>query len=278
MIGLTNAGGGIDNLRLRVFGGGSRPTNPRENDIWIETSGSLRKIRYVLTPNGYTGEAYDNTWGGDAVIYYGTTVDKNSMMILRADPKKQVYDKPGYTYSKENRIWIMPTKCVFDPNFSKPLNAYYYKNGSWHQFSTAVPEWDGTLFYNGNQYTKYTGGWTAVGGGAKVGTNLTLDTSGFAGIRSTSKVDVTKFNRLRFKCASKFSVLGDDHSGFGLKSDGIGWNNCDDNYAAALWNLSGKTEGSLDISKISGSYYVTFFVYAREGYAAGVDVNKIWLE
>lgn len=270
MIGLTNAGGGIDNLRLRVFGSTSRPTNPRENDIWVNTDYSSGRLRYILsTTDGYFGGPGDNTASGEVRISYGLTTSENSLMILR----KKINS------TKEDRIYITPILCEIDRGYDVHIvDAYYYKKGSWHQFSKAVPDWDGTLFYNGNQYTDHTGGWTAVGSGAKVGTNLTLDTGGFAAIRSTSKVDVTKFKTLRFKCASKFSVLGDDHSGFGLKSDGIGWSNCNDNFAAALWNLSGKTEGSLNISSITGSYYVTFFVYPREGYAAGVDVNKIWLE
>lgn len=260
MIGLTNAGGGFDRLNMRVYGGLDTPSNPRNNDVWVKIE--QKKFPYVID-----GENASFSTSSGTVRLKLTNKDRYPLMVLK--------NKAG----ENNKLYLDFNLCELDIGPSaKVVDAYVRKDNTWKQFSQAVPDWDGTLFYNGNQYTKYTGGWTAVGGGAKVGTNLTLDTGGFAAIRSTSKVDVTKFKTLRFKCASKFSVLGDDHSGFGLKSDGIGWSNCDDNFAAALWNLSGKTEGSLNISSITGSYYVTFFVYPREGYAAGVDVNKIWLE
>lgn len=258
MIGLTNAGGGIDYTTFRVYNVKSAPSTPKKSDIKID-----------VPSNNATYEIVGKGMGTPTDIYHVRIyVQENTNDFLIAAR----LTKNTYSY-----LWFCDCK-YYDGSKAKSVNAWFYDGSRWRQFSTAVPEWDGTLFYNGNQYTKYTGGWTAVGSGAKVGTNLTLDTGGFAGIRSTSKVDVTKFKTLRFKCATKFNVLGSDHSGFGLKSDGIGWSNCDDNFAAALWNLSGKTEGSLNISSITGSYYVTFFVYPKEGNAGGVDVNKIWLE
>lgn len=47
MIGMTNARGG-GGLYLRVVGGTSKPTSPRENTIWINTSAAVSG--YVLSP------------------------------------------------------------------------------------------------------------------------------------------------------------------------------------------------------------------------------------
>lgn len=261
MIGLTNAGGGIDRLKLRVYNVASAPSTPKRNDIKVDVP--TNDFEWALLGK-------NDTWGNVANrvrIEFQENEDNNKYIDL--------------TYTdKRNRIYTVLCNCRYNSDGSKykNINAWFYNGSNWVKFSEAEPEWDGTLFYNGNQYTKYTGGWTAVGGDAAVGNTLSCDTGGFAAIRSTSKVDVTKFNRLRFTCSSKFSILSDDHSAFGLKTDGINWSNCDDNYAAVLKNLNGESSGSLDISSLSGSYYVTFFVYAREGYAAGVSVNKIWLE
>lgn len=48
MIGPTNAHGGGGALNLKVVGGTTQPTNPRENTIWINTSVAI--TGYVLSP------------------------------------------------------------------------------------------------------------------------------------------------------------------------------------------------------------------------------------
>ena len=41
MIGPTNARGGGGGLNLKVVGGTTQPTNPRENTIWVNTTTAI---------------------------------------------------------------------------------------------------------------------------------------------------------------------------------------------------------------------------------------------
>ena len=58
MIGMTNARGGKDRLKLRVFGGTTAPSNPKDNDIWVKTSIAIPKHSV------YINKAISNFWTG----------------------------------------------------------------------------------------------------------------------------------------------------------------------------------------------------------------------
>lgn len=159
--------------------------------------------------------------------------------------------------------------------------AYVYRNNAWIQFSTWAQSWDGTLFYNGNQYTDITGGWTLNKFSLKDGafdTGLTSETSGNDVMACTvNKIDVGQFSTLHIQCYSNFrNSGGPGNSRFGICStNGPSY----DNFAAYKDISTGSNNisyYSIDISSVTGTYYVKF--YASVAYMMGrLKIEKMWL-
>ena len=138
MIGMTNARGGKDRLKLRVFGGTTAPSNPKDNDIWVKTSIAIPKYSV------YINKATNNFWTGavNGGIYIkfeasgsGATTGAN-IITYRSNSNLQEFNVNFLGCMQiMNGVWAN-------------VEAYVYHNG-WHQFSSA---WNGELFDNGNQY------------------------------------------------------------------------------------------------------------------------------
>lgn len=110
MIGRTNAGGsGGGGLNLKVVGGTTRPTAPRENTIWVNTTTAI--TGYVLSPtqpeNGTEGLVWLKTADTGVEINVGR---KNAVLLHLA--MSQVYSGGGW----------------------KTVEGYVYKSSAWVQF------------------------------------------------------------------------------------------------------------------------------------------------
>ena len=109
MIGPTNARGG-GGPSLKVVGGTTRPTAPRENTIWINTTTAI--TGYVLSPtrpeNGTEGLAWLKTADTGVEINVGR---KNAVLLHLAS---------GMLYSGGK--WLN-------------INAFVYANNVWTQFA-----------------------------------------------------------------------------------------------------------------------------------------------
>ena len=146
-------------------------------------------------------------------------------------------------------------------------DASVYRNGAWLKFSTFAQQWDGTLFYNGNQYTDITGGWT---GANSYSPNLTATLySGTITISTANAVDLSRFSTLKF--------MG---SGNGANSGGAYSAKC------KIFNESGLEVASLDfqnnntyamsVAALSGKHYVRFTASGSRG--NNLNISKVWLE
>lgn len=262
MIGLTNAGGGFDRLNMRVYGGLDTPSNPRNNDVWVKIE--QKKFPYVID-----GENASFSTSSGTVRLKLTNKDRYPLMVLK--------NKAG----ENNKLYLDFNLCELDIGPSaKVVDAYVRKDNTWKQFSQAVPEWDGTLFYNGNQYTKYTGGWTGmvsvVGPSDPANPNLFSDAhanpTGDAFIRTVNKVDLTKYKTLKFtgwghgensewQYNANFAVQSSTSMNSGIVSKG---------------SFKNDSTYSLNISNISGSYYIAFWATGSVGQR--LSISKVWLE
>lgn len=110
MIGPTNARGGGGGLNLKVVGGTTQPTNPRENTIWINTTTAITS--YALSPtqpeNGTEGLVWLKTADTGVEINVGK---KNSIVLYLSTAKL-------YTGGK----WVS-------------INGFVYVNSAWNQFA-----------------------------------------------------------------------------------------------------------------------------------------------
>ena len=262
MIGFTNAGG-FDRLKLRVFGGTSAPSNPQTNDIWVKTSVSIVNWRITnVTKPGATSPT------GIVYIVAATDGDRVSTANL-----------PTLNVLKQNRILLNFKGCLqLISGKWQSMDAYCYKSGAWVQFSSV---WDGTLYNAGEQYTDRTGGWMVRLQGASGGT-LTPALHGYAEkavtMTTLGKVDLTGFSKLNFTGYGwEDSSGGRDKVHCLIDSSQINPGNYSFPTGVARLDFSGnETSGSyaLDISSLSGSYYVGFYAVRNEN---KIHIDKVWL-
>ena len=150
MIGPTNARGGGGGLNLKVVGGTTQPTNPRENTIWINTATAI--TGYALSPTqpetGTEGLVWLKTADTGVEINVGR---KNAVLLLH-----------------------LAMSHVYSGGSWKAVEGYVYKSSAWVQFgflalykeglfSTDHTEKvvKGSITYADTYYTAVTNGGTA---------------------------------------------------------------------------------------------------------------------
>ena len=250
MIGKTN-GGGRDRLRPTIYGGTTTPSNPKNGDFYL-----------------YTGTAISGTELNGFISGFPTWTM----------PEGFVYIGSGGTYSDSSYVNLINVRngihnfcpcCCYQVEGGKwyRKDAFVYRNGAWLKFSTFAQQWDGTLFYNGNQYADVTGGWV---GADSYSQNLTATLmSGTITVSTASAVDLSGFSTLKF--------MG---SGNGANSGGTYSAKC------KIVNESGVEVASVDfqsngtyavsVAALSGKHYVRFVATGSRG--NNLNISKVWLE
>lgn len=114
MIGRTNAGGsGGGGLNLKVVGGTTQPTNPRENTIWVSTTTAI--TGYALSPTQPETGAEGLVWLKTADTGVEINVGRKNAVLLHL--------ASGMLYS--GGTWQM-------------ADAYVYVSEAWIKLDTAV--------------------------------------------------------------------------------------------------------------------------------------------
>lgn len=236
-----------------VYGGQNPPnTGVKDNDIFLRTNVAI--ISGEITTNVGGLPTWDSADGVFLVtLGAGAFDDTKAGMYIVWDTQKfhNVSGFPGNAYIHENGKW---RRC----------EGYVFHSNKWVQFSSA---WDGTLFYNGNQYADVTGGWT---GADSYSPNLTATLmSGTITVSTASAVDLSGFSTLKF--------MG---SGNGANSGGTYSAKC------KIVNESGVEVASVDfqssgtyavsVAALSGKHYVRFVAAGSRG--NNLDISKVWLE
>ena len=252
MIGRTNAPGGKDRLRYRVFGGTTPPANPIEYDFYVKTTTPISSYEMNYWTNVLPTWTVTN---GHVYIVSDTWTD-NQVLNLVKENNRYLLFVPRWCWQQINGQWYQ-------------MEAYVYKNGGWAKFSDYrdTPPWSGTLFYNGDQYTDITGGWT---GANSYSPNLTATLmSGTITISTANAVDLSRFSTLKFT-----------GSGNGANSGGAYSAKC------KIFNESGAEVASRDfqnnntyamsIAALSGKHYVRFTASGSRG--NNLNISKVWLE
>lgn len=252
MIGRTNAPCGKDRLRYRVFGGTTPPANPIEYDFYVKTTTPIS----IYEMNYWTKSlpTWTVTNGHVYIVSDGWT--DNQVINLVKENNRNLLFVPRWCWQYINGTWYQ-------------MEAYVYKNGGWVKFSDYrdTPPWSGTLFYNGDQYTDITGGWT---GADSYSPNLSATLySGTITISTARAVDLSRFSTLKF--------MG---SGNGANSGGAYSAKC------KIFNESGAEVASRDfqnnntyamsVSALSGKHYVRFIAQGSRG--NNLNISKVWLE
>lgn len=231
-------GGGGANLNFRVLGGTSTPTNPKENDIWVNTDTAISEWTFLA-------EQPENSVEG--MVWFQTGI--NSAVAFSVLKSKQIRVYPTGCKQYVSGAWLSKTAKI-------------YQGGTW------VEWWTGELFMNGNQYPIQTGGWKIVNAGVGTGVikadSIFLGYSGSSGRESAAftvnKVNVTEFSKL---CA-KVQVTSGSNFYIGL---------CDTNTKSLpTYAYSKKASGTgeavmeCDISSALGEYYIGANADISNGY------------
>lgn len=242
----NGSGGG---LRLRIFGGASAPSSPKDNDIWVKTNTAIEtwELSDKTLPISWdmpSGWVYIKGDFAGAYDYRETT--------------GLALDVPG---NHDCTMYARLTSCVqYDGSAWASKDAYIYHDG-WHQFSCV---WNGELFDNGNQYTQKTGGW--VGNNyTEIGTTLKLKVSNSRSIVSTvNAIDLSGYSTLH--------CIADLHLGK------VGVSSTKDLTAVEpAWTASTDLQAqevTVDISSLTTGYIQLF---AGASWTATVNATKVWL-
>lgn len=267
MIGITNAGGKISKFGIRVLH--DFPANPKEGDIVIYFG--INSAIGEITPWGISEERVDQTADGYTFINIGTVPHQFAVTFWASlhpkDPSLGLSCYWGPVYQKINGKY-------------KRMKAMLRAGGEWKQISD---EYNGELFYQGNQHTDVTGGWTGMVRNPDVSTNVADPANpnlysdanavegGTAWFRTVNKVDMTNYRTLKWA-----------GWGFGENSGGKYGAHCTvhDNPSTdsgIISDVSFQNEGtySMDISGISGAHYITF--RAMGSGAQRVSISKVWM-
>ena len=238
-----------------VYGGQNPPnTGVKDNDIFLRTNVAI--ISGEITTNVVALPTWD---AADGVFYItlgtGQFNDTKSSAYFVLDTQKHHHLSgfPGNAYIHENGKW---RRC----------EGYVFHSNKWVQFSSA---WDGTLFYNGNQYANVTGGWVGNGiSSTTVGTNLSLI------VANTSPYLTTK-NAIDLSGYSKLHMIADGNAGqysyFGISSNVP--SNAGPNYIASATFSGG--ENVLDVSAINSGH---ISIGATASWGVTINISKVWLE
>ena len=248
---MTNATGGKDRLRYRVYGGTTPPASPREYDFYIKTTTPITAFEL----NSWTN-AQPTWFVGNGHVYIVSEVwNTDSINLVKDGNGISLPFLPKWCWQQINGQWYQ-------------MEAYFYRGG-WVKFSDYkdTPPWSGTLFYNGDQYTDLTGGWT---GADSYSPNLRATLySGTITVSTASAVDLSGFSTLKF--------MG---SGNGANSGGTYSAKC------KIVNESGVEVASVDfqsngtyavsVAALSGKHYVRFVAAGSRG--NNLNISKVWFE
>ena len=252
MIGKTN-GGGRDRFRPKVYGGTTAPANPKNGDFYLYTGTAISGTEINGFMSGFP------TWTmPEGFVYIGSGGAYNdSSYVNLINVRNGIHNFcPCCCYQVEGGKWYRKDASV-------------YRNGAWLKFSTWAQQWDGTLFYNGNQYTDITGGWVGNGiSSTTVGTNLSL-------IVANTSPYLTTQNAIDLSGYTKLHMIADGNAGqysyFGISSNVP--SNARPNYIASATFIGG--ENVLDVSAINSGH---ISIGATASWSVTINISKVWLE
>jgi hypothetical protein len=219
-------------LNFEVVGGTARPSNPKENTIWINTSTSI-------TEWAFSAEEPVSPTPGMVWIASG----KSSMYEFNVLKKNCVNVYPLRVYQYAEAAWG-----------EKP--AEIYKNSAWMEFKNNLDVLrDGAIANEAGTYVAVSG--TSFGNG--VITSDKIDTTNGSYGHFSKKIDVSNFNTLTFRF-SRAALYSTNMLCVGLATsemtDTDVYSNFDKFIAYKMINENAAQTVEIDISGLDGLYYI----------------------
>lgn len=265
--GSGNLGGGSGGLNFKIVGETSKPSNPKENTIWVNTDTKITGWYFSATQPENMAEG--ECWFG---------------MNLSVGMEFNVLKKNSIQVCIFSAVQCVDGVCV-------RKNAKIYQDGIWAEL------WDGTLYSAGDEYEGITGGWVAKDADfASHGQDVIVPTStrteeymtihvptspngrGSNGALATSNaIDLTNYKTLHFelygtgKWTAVYIGVAKSFSGKFVASKRV---------AAALESSNIKRGMyTLDVSDLEGEYIVAIQLYnAADPTSMTVYIYNVYLE
>lgn len=238
-------GGGGAGLNLKVVGGTSQPTSPKENTVWVNTDTEI---------NGFAFSSAAPTNPAEGMVWFKTTID--SPVAMNIDKKNTIMLYPGGCSQYIGGAWVSKT-------------AKTYLNSKW-------VDWIVYLYNLGDECTSITGGWDDYYDNAGYSIIKGADYMEIKGVNSqysgtgstTNAIDLTKYSTLH--AIAKRTSSGTCYIGIATKRDVV------QTGLSASKTVTAKeyTEVTLDISQYNSAYYIVLVVTATDE----LYIQKIWLE
>lgn len=247
-------GGGVGGLNFRVVGGTSEPSNPKENEIWINTSAEING--YVLA----TDQPPELTEG---LVWIKT--GKASTVAFNA--------------MKKNVLTVYPLSAMqVISGRLQTVTAMSYQGGRW------VSWWSGELYTPGNTYD----GWMEV----EMALNAAYPQKGTLSVTQgessmrveqmtyaagkayvySSKLDMSQYSQLTFEgVLSALGTVSPQSASVCIWSE-LGTYQTDNLVASINHNAA---EKKLDVSAIDQECYIGIFLWNTSSYA---DITRLVLE
>ena len=239
--GISVGGGGA--LKLKIVGGTTQPSNPKENTLWIKTSDSIGNV-YIHQKNiGFP----TTPTVGDVIIYSGANAYADPIVILE---KPNITIEPQFCFQYANSGWI-------------GRESAYFSNSTWHQLSYLVVYTDEILapVSGWEAYATKMSSATATAGLPTISQNgNAVDVKAASGRRGTAaylaKIDFSKYASMQLKCTTSAAALHE----FGVVAELPESNYTFLAYKQEQNKATSKTM-SVDISSISSEGYIAIGVY-----------------
>lgn len=257
--------GGTAALNFRVLGGTTQPQNPRENDIWVNTTVFIQRYSFNATQ--------------PATI--------NGIAPIEGDIWIQVLSASAYEFNaiKKNEINVYPVRALqYISGQWVSKEAEIYQNGEWNVLATFV-------YKSGNQYEELTGGWSfsnEIGGDGFSWTGFTLYTAADGGtygdliavskgkirvMSNLTPIDLTPYRTLKTRILAVESIGSMQFQLWASTGKNIY-----ETYVARKTETietGVETVVSLDVSGVSSQCYL---LHAHTSSVTAVHVLESWLE
>ena len=234
-------------LNFNVVGGLTQPAGPKENTIWVNTDQKITS--WIFSAEAPAKPEEGIVWvttGASSQVAFNA-LKKNTVMVYPISAKQYV-----------SGAWV-------------DVTVKSYHDGKW-------VDWIVYLYNSGDECISVTGGWTAYKGGSsssmtKNNDSITLKGSSENSITAmtSQKIDLTNFNKI------EISVIDVKKSGTWNAKLRATEERKNAPTAVAELALAFETGTQyLDVSSLTGSYYIALYLYGGNGMVLTFD--KIRLE
>ena len=245
MIFNTMSGGA--GLNFKVVGGTTQPTNPKENTIWINTDAEI--AGWALSADAPTDPAEGMVW-----IKNGTL----SGSVFNALKKENLLVYPLYASQYISGAWIKKEAYIYQAEEWKPFNTYVFYNG------TLLEGYELKGSYNSEDAVTYDAPKISNG-------KITYSKSGRSGFYINPQFNVSEYTKLRIVYTLSMSGTS-TWASCGIATTNR-WGQATAGMTAAANMTYDGTQKTmeLDISNVTGNFYILFRFYTQASMSLTID-------